>query len=122
MRFDHCSAAAAAMCLVAAAACSTGPAGIPANDSSDAVLLEDFSPRQVFPASNWWNLDISAAPVAAESQTIIDFISGRSAQNPTAQRKLHPDFGPPPYGIPYIGVSGQTVLTPLTFVLYGGQS
>ena len=28
------------------------------------VLLESLNGRQVFPVTNWWNLDISAAPVA----------------------------------------------------------
>jgi hypothetical protein len=35
---------------------------------------------------------------------------------------MHPDFGPPPYGIPYIGVGGDQPLVPVTFVLYGSQS
>jgi hypothetical protein len=35
---------------------------------------------------------------------------------------VHPDFGPPPYGIPYIGVSGDQPLEPVTFVLYGSES
>jgi len=86
------------------------------------VLLEDFSARQVFPASNWWNLDISSAPVDPSSQRIIDWISGRTAQNPNATRRLHPDFGPPPYGIPYIGVAADQALTQIAFVLYGSES
>jgi hypothetical protein len=85
-------------------------------------LVEDFSTRQVFPADNWWNLDISAAPVDPRSQAMIDWISGRTPQNPTARRTVHPDFGPPPYGIPYVGVGANQPLTPVTFVLYGSQS
>ena len=53
----------------------------------------------LFPASNWWNQDISSAPVDPGSTAFIDFI-GRT-------RRLHPDFGPPPYGIPYVGVGGS---------------
>ena len=34
---------------------------------------------------------------------LIDWISGRTPTNPTAVRRLHPDFGPPPYGIPVRG-------------------
>jgi hypothetical protein len=71
------------------------------------VLLEPLNGRQVFPANNWWNQDISAAPVDSRSAQLIDFISNRSASNPTAIRRLHPDFGPPPYGIPYVVVSGD---------------
>ena len=37
----------------------------PQTIAADSVtLLEDFSARQVFPTNNWWNLDISMAPVA----------------------------------------------------------
>ena len=90
--------------------------------SADVRLLEDFSARQVFPANNWWNLDISSAPVDPRSRSLIDWISGRTAQNPTATRRVHPDFGPPPYGIPYIGVGGDQSLTPVMFTPYGSES
>ena len=79
------------------------------------VLLENLNGRQVFPASNWWNLDISAAPVDARSPQLIDWISGRSATTPTAVRRLHPDFGPPPYGIPYVVVAGDQARVPVAF-------
>ncbi|MCA9729728.1 MAG: hypothetical protein KC729_18745, partial [Candidatus Eisenbacteria bacterium] len=36
--------------------------------------------------------------------------------------RLHPDFGPPPYGIPYVTVSGTQSLVPVTFVLYPDES
>jgi hypothetical protein len=86
------------------------------------VLNEDFTGRQVFPASNWWNLYVGNAPVDPNSQDTIDWISGRTPQNPGATRQLHPDFGPPPYGIPYVGVDGTQPLLPVTFVLYGNES
>jgi hypothetical protein len=79
------------------------------------VLLEPLTGRQVFPAANWWNRDISAAPVDARSSQLIDFISNRSSSNPTAVRRLHPDFGPPPYGIPYVVVAGDQARVPVTF-------
>jgi hypothetical protein len=82
------------------------------------VLLEPLTGRQVFPTSNWWNHDISTAPVDARSGQLIDFISGRSTSNPSAVRRLHPDFGPPPYGIPYVVVAGDQARVPVTF----GQS
>jgi hypothetical protein len=85
------------------------------------ALYEPLAGRQVFPASNWWNLDISAAPVDPQSSQIIDWISGRNT-NPSAVRRLHPDFGPPPYGIPYVVVSGDQPRVPLTFVDYGDES
>ena len=37
-------------------------------------------------------------------------------------RHLHPDFGPPPYGIPYVGVPGTQALAPVTFTDYGDES
>jgi hypothetical protein len=78
------------------------------------VLNEDFSGRQIFPLDNWWNLDISQAPVDPRSAEIITWIG--------TTRRLHPDFGPPPYGIPYIGVAGDQELLPIEFVLYGEES
>jgi hypothetical protein len=86
------------------------------------VINESLVGRQVFPVTNWWNLDISSAPVDSRSAQLIDFISGRSASNPTAVRRLHPDFGPPPYGIPYVVVAGDQPRVPLTFVAYGNES
>ncbi len=82
--------------------------------ASTARLLEDFGGRALFPSSNWWNQDISRAPVDPRSSAYIDFI-GRD-------RRLHPDFGPPPYGIPYVGVGGSEPRVPVTFVDYGSES
>jgi hypothetical protein len=90
--------------------------------SDSVVLLEDFSARQVFPSSNWWNLDISAAPVDPGSQALTGWISGRVNGDTTATRKLHPDFGPPPYGIPYAGVGANQPLVPIAFSPYDSES
>jgi hypothetical protein len=76
-------------------------------------LNEDFG-RRLFPPDNWWNRDISNAPVDAQSSAYIDFI-GRT-------RGLHPDFGPPPYGIPYVGVGATQPRLPVAFVAYGDES
>jgi hypothetical protein len=86
------------------------------------VVNEPLTGRQVFPVSNWWNADISGVPVDPRSSQLIDWISGRSATNTTAVRRLHPDFGPHPYGIPYVVVSGDQARVPLTFVAYGSES
>jgi hypothetical protein len=86
-----------------------------AHAAAPPVLLEPLAGRQVFPATNWWNQDISYAPVDPRSAQLIDFISGRSATNTTAVRRLHPDFGPPPYGIPYVVVAGDQARVPVTF-------
>ncbi len=119
-----------ALCTLSLGACSnigqpTTPdrAALPNGTAADSVvLLEDLSARQIFPANNWWNLDISQAPVDPNSAGLISWISGRTPQTPTATRRLHPDFGPPPYGIPYIAVGANQPLLPVTFVLYGSQS
>jgi hypothetical protein len=94
----------------------------PGSPDSGVVLTEDFSSRQVFPQDNWWNLDVSSAPVDPNSQAMTDWINGRTPQNPTATRHMHPDFGPPPYGIPYVGVSGDQTRLNVTFTPYGGES
>lgn len=85
------------------------------------VLTEPLLGRQIFPTSNWWNQDISKVPVDPASSQIIDWISGRNT-SPAAVRRLHPDFGPPPYGIPYVVVAGDQPRVPLTFVNYGDES
>ena len=78
-------------------------------------MLEDaLGCRQLYPSSNWWNQDISGAPVDPNSAAFINFIG--------ATRSLHPDFGPPPYGIPYVGVGGTQTRVPITFVAYGSES
>jgi len=70
--------------------------------------------RQVFPVSNWWNQDISGAPIDGLSPSFISFIG------PTTQ--LHPDFGPPPYGIPYVVVGGDQPLVQPVWMKYGDES
>jgi hypothetical protein len=78
------------------------------------LLNDPLGGRSLFPASNWWNQDVSGAPVDPNSAAFIDFI-GRT-------RRLHPDFGPPPYGIPYVGVGGEQPRVPVAFVSYPGES
>ena len=91
---------------------SSGPP--PTGSSSGVLLADDFGGRPLFPADNWWNLDISNAPVDPQSSAFINFIG--------STRTSHPDFGPPPYGIPYVGVSGNQALVPVTFVAYASES
>ena len=77
-------------------------------------LNDPLGSAVLFPSSHWWNQDISQAPVDPNSNAFITFI-GQS-------RRLHPDFGPPPYGIPYVGVGGSQPRVPVTFVAYGSES
>jgi hypothetical protein len=65
-------------------------------------------PLPLFPRDNWWNVDVSAAPVDAASANYITFINNGST------RRLHPDFGGEAspgsveiYGFPYIVVDGS---------------
>jgi hypothetical protein len=62
-------------------------------------------PLPLFPRTNWWNVDVSQAPVDPQSASFITFIG------PT--RRLHPDFGGEAspgsveiYGFPYVIVDG----------------
>jgi hypothetical protein len=71
-------------------------------------------PLPLFPADNWWNLDISAAPVDPSSPSCIAFIG--------ATRTLHPDFGGEAspgsqeiYGFPCAVVDGTTPLRTVQF-------
>jgi hypothetical protein len=76
-------------------------------------------PLPLFPPNNWWNLDVSAAPVDPGSDAFITWIG--------AAKGLHPDFGgdsspsPAIYGFPYVVVTGATPLEPVTFG-YAGES
>jgi hypothetical protein len=71
-------------------------------------------PLPLFPPGNWWNTDISGAPVDPNSAAFITFIG--------STRGMHPDFGgdsgdpdAPIYGMPYLTVSGAQPLVPVTF-------
>jgi len=64
-------------------------------------------PFPLFPADNWWNLDVSGAPVDSNSAAFIAFIDNGPP------RHLHPDFGGDVspgstqiYGMPYGVVDG----------------
>ena len=66
-------------------------------------------PLPLFPADNWWNLDISNWPVDPNSVNFIAFIN-----NGSTPRRLHPDFGGNAgtgyaiYGMPYAVVTNVT--------------
>jgi hypothetical protein len=49
---------------------------------------------QVLPANNVWNTDISRLPVDSHNAAWLASMKASST-------KLHPDFGPPPYGMPF---------------------
>ena len=78
------------------------------------------APLPLFPPSNPWNLDITAAPVDTNSTNFINFIG--------ATTPLHPDFGgdapasPEIYGFVYITVPGSQPLEQVTFVASPAES
>src|SRR4029453_12594232 len=86
-----------ATAAIAIAACGGNPAGpstvtgstTPGTGQSSSVVrpTDDFGGRGLLPSDNWWNQDISSAPLDPQSDAYIDFI-GRTRQS-------HPDFGPP---------------------------
>jgi hypothetical protein len=80
-------------------------------------------PLPLFPADNWWNVDVSSAPVDASSASFISFI------NNGGTRRLHPDFGGEVapgsvqgYGMPYAVVDGTQPKVTVRFVAYGSES
>ncbi|MEI6668153.1 MAG: hypothetical protein WCP29_08350 [Acidobacteriota bacterium] len=109
-------------CSSSSSTTPTGPSGAQPPALTTAVLLEDLSGGQLFPGDNWWNQDVSRAPVDHNSPAFIDFISGRSPGNTTSTRTLHPDFGPPPYGIPYVTVGANQSRVVIASFLYAGES
>ncbi len=80
------------------------------------------TPLPLFPADNWWNLDISSAPVDPGSDSFIAFINSSSVKT------LHPDFGGNAapgsveiYGFPYIVVDGSQPKQAVSFA-YSDES
>jgi hypothetical protein len=80
------------------------------------------SPFPLFPPTNWWNLDVSGAPVDPNSAAFISFI------NNGGTRRLHPDFGGDVspgsveiYGMPYVVVDGTQPKKAVNF-LYSAES
>jgi len=54
-------------------------------------------PLPLFPSDNWWNQDISGAPLDSSSAAYIAFIGGTA-------KWVHPEFSAVAYGMPYIVV------------------
>jgi len=85
-------------------------AGLGASGASAATIGGPLpSPPPLFPKSNWWNLDVSKAPVDPNSTAFLNFMGMNTP--------LHPDFGGNDgpvdvFGFPYITVdSSQPKLT-----------
>ena len=82
-------------------------------------------PLPLFPADNWWNVDVSQAPLDPNSAAFIAWIGGSTG------KRVHPDWGASAndpgdptatYGMPYVSVPGTQPLVPVTWVAYGDES
>lgn len=82
-------------------------------------------PWPLFPADNWWNVDISQAPVDVGSAGFISWITngrdlrlrqdwGASANDPEDPTAM--------WGMPYVSVPGTQPLVPVTWTAYGSES
>jgi hypothetical protein len=98
-----------------------GPAGAAGIGPVEGGALP--APLPLFPPDNWWNLDISGAPLDPNSAGFIGFI------NNGGTRHLHPDFGGEVtpgsakiYGMPYAVVDGTQPKLTVDFVLYPDES
>jgi hypothetical protein len=106
---------AACLCLLAGpSAFAQCPTPVPAEGAPPPA------PLPLFPPDNWWNTDISAAPVDANSASFIAFI------NNGGTRHLHPDFGGEVspgsvaiYGMPYAIVDGTQPKLAVSFYYWG---
>jgi hypothetical protein len=107
---------------VVAVSLSLGVVGHADGPERSAAVLGGNLPGTLplFPATNWWNLDISTAPVDPGSAGYIGFIG--------VGRTLHPDFGAcvdvpcgdDTYGMPYIIVDGSQPKRQVNFTDRGG--
>jgi hypothetical protein len=93
------------MAVVVALAAAAVPSTIP---SSVAAATVPGTGCHVFPADNVWNADISGLPVNSHSAAWL-------ASSGAATHLLHPDFGGPPYGIPFNVVHTTHATTNFTF-------
>jgi hypothetical protein len=80
-------------------------------------------PLPLFPPDNWWNLDVSQAPVDPASQSYVDFINNGGTAT------LHPDLGGTVspgsvaiYGMPYAVVDGDATTKLAVQFHYSDQS
>ncbi|HLJ73924.1 MAG TPA: hypothetical protein VKU62_05020, partial [Thermoanaerobaculia bacterium] len=82
-------------------------------------------PLPLFPANNWWNTDISHAPVDMNSASFITHINTDPNTGLPVTRHVHPDWGGDVntgtsmncdiYGFPFIIVDSSQPLKTVTF-------
>ena len=100
--------------MVAALAVGTVPSTMAARVHRTSLTLVPGTTCTVFPADNAWNMDISRLPVHRKSR------AWKKAMH-SARTDLHPDFGPPNYGIPFDVVDSTHADVTVDF-LYEGES
>ena len=113
-----------AVALFGLVACSVAaPARVATADSGPVLGGALPGPLPLFPPDNWWNTDISAAPLDPGSAAFISFI------NNGGTRRLHPDLGgtvspgsAQTYGMPYAVVDGTQPKLTVHFRAYPGES
>lgn len=98
--------------------------GGPPDDPTPPTPVPDLGPgaslhgKQVFPANNAWNEDISTMPVDPNSANLIASTGLNTG--------LHADFGTvyngAPNGIPYVVVAGSQTRVPINYTAYGDES
>ena len=84
----------------------------------------------LFPQNNWWNIDVSNAPLAVNSGAFISFINSNvDEDDEDGEENSHPDFGGDDldipgnvYGFPFIVVDGSQVKKTVEFVDFGDES
>ena len=101
MRSLHAALAGALLCALAL------PAALAQQCPPDVPVQGAPPPLPIFPPDNWWNTNVTSAPVDPNSASFISFI------NNGGTRTLHPDFGGEVsngsvaiYGFPYAIVDG----------------
>ncbi len=89
-------------------------AGVLAVPSPATAMPVPGTTCDVFPADNVWHLDVSKLPVQPKSDVWKKAMHAR-------RTSLHPDFGPPSYGIPFDVVDASHADVSVQFT-YAGES
>jgi hypothetical protein len=96
--------------IVVSAALVAGAAVVPAEAGSVPSIPVPDTACEVFPADNAWHLNISRMPVHRKNDV------WKKAMH-AGKTDLHPDFGPPSYGIPFdvVGAGHAKVSVDFTY-------
>ncbi len=95
-------------CSLLLAVLATFASPVPGIVASPAVTPVPGTSCTLFPADNVWNTDIRSLPVNPMNKVWKRSLDARTTF-------LHPDFGPPPYGLPFVVVDNSTPTAAITF-------